>query len=221
MDIDRNGPLSQVTNFVYRLLIIELGFVLATAPALIGIFLLEPDPSNIPLYAVCALLFGPAITAGVYAWRTDHDVVPWLRFWKGWTDGLVQSLTIWVPAVALLALAAFNAAYAQVGTGFIVAGIVIGVAGVITAVTVLVVIANFSFRSRDLFKVALYGAASAPLAAIGIISMIILTGGLVVVVSDWLPVFLASFLLLLLARTVTPMLQQIQSDLVVTPGRPS
>ncbi|MBO0595464.1 hypothetical protein I2485_10575 [Nesterenkonia sp. E16_7] len=218
MDIDRNGPLSRVTNFVYRLLIIELGFVLATAPALIGIFLLEPDASNIPLYAVCALLFGPAITAGVYAWRTDHDVVPWLRFWKGWVDGLGQSLMIWVPAVALLGLAAFNAAYAQVGIGFIVAGIVLGVAGVIAAVTALVVIANFSFRSRDLFKVALYGAASAPLAALGIISMIVLTGGLIVVVSDWLPVFLASFLLLLLARTVTPMLHQIQSDLVVTPS---
>ncbi|TDS87714.1 hypothetical protein [Nesterenkonia aurantiaca] len=216
MDIDRNGPLSRVTNFVYRLLIIELGFVLATAPALIGIFLLEPDASNIPLYAACALLFGPAITAGVYAWRTDHDVVPWLRFWKGWVDGLGQSLLIWVPAVALLGLAAFNAAYAQVGIGFIVAGIVLGVSGVIAAVTALVVIANFSFRSRDLFKVALYGAASAPLAALGIISMIVLTGGLIVVVSDWLPVFLASFLLLLLARTVTPMLHQIQSDLVVT-----
>ncbi|PRZ17737.1 hypothetical protein [Nesterenkonia sandarakina] len=215
MDIDRNGPLSRVTNFVYRLLIIELGFVLATAPGLIGIFLLEPDPSNIPLYAVCALLFGPAITAGIYAWRTDHDVVPWLRFWKGYIDGAAQSLLIWVPAVALLALAAFNAAYAQVGIGFIVAGIVIGVAAVIAAVTALVVIANFSFRSRDLFKVSLYGAASAPLAALGIISMIVLTGGLIVVVSDWLPVFLASFLLLLLARTVTPMLAQIQSDLVV------
>lgn len=218
MDIDRNGPLSRVTNFVYRLLIIELGFVLATAPALIGIFLLEPDASNIPLYAVCALLFGPAITAGIYAWRTDHDVVPWLRFWKGWVDGLGQSLMIWVPAVALLGLAAFNASYAQVGIGFIVAGIVLGVSGVIAAVTALVVIANFSFRSRDLFKVALYGAASAPLAALGIISMIVLTGGLIVVVSDWLPVFLASFLLLLLARTVTPMLHQIQSDLVVTQG---
>lgn len=218
MDIDRNGPLSRVTNFVYRLLIIELGFVLATAPALIGIFLLEPDASNIPLFAACALLFGPAITAGVYAWRTDHDVVPWLRFWKGWVDGLAQSLLIWAPAVALLALAAFNAAYAQVGIGFIIAGVVIGVAGMIAAVTALVVIANFSFRTRDLFKVALYGAASAPLAALGIISMIVLTGGLIVVVSDWLPVFLASFLLLLLARTVTPMLHQIQSDLVVQQG---
>ncbi|GAA1163758.1 hypothetical protein [Nesterenkonia sandarakina] len=215
MDIDRNGPLSRVTNFVYRLLIIELGFVLATAPALIGIFLLEPDASNIPLYAVCALLFGPAITAGIYAWRTDHDVVPWLRFWKGWIEGLAQSLLIWVPAVALLALAAFNAAYAQVGLGFIVAGIVIGVAGVIAAVAALVVIANFSFRARDLFKVALYGAASAPLAALGIVSLLVITAGLIVVVSDWLPVLLASFLLLLLTRTVAPMLHQIRTDLVI------
>lgn len=215
---EREGPLTRVTNFVYRVLVIEAAFVLAVLPALLGIFFLEQDPSNIPLYAFFALFFGPAITAGVYAWRADHDLVPWLRFWKGWADSLGQSLTVWTPAVVLAALAAFNAAFAQVEFGFILGGAVVAAAGGILAIALLVIIGHFSFRTRDLFTVAMYGTASAPVAALGIISLCILAGAIVVVFSDWVAVLMASLLLLLLGRTALPMMVQIQQGLVTKDG---
>lgn len=55
---EREGPLTRVTNFVYRLIVIEVAFVLATLPALLGILLLDQEPSNIPLYGLFALFFG-------------------------------------------------------------------------------------------------------------------------------------------------------------------
>lgn len=212
--LERSGPLVRVTNFVYRLLVIELAFVLATLPALLGIFFLEQHPSNIPLYAGFALFFGPAISAGIYAWRADEDVVPWVRYWKGWVESFVQSVTVWAVVVVMAALAAFNAAYAEVGAGFIIGGAMVAGVIAVVGVALLVVVANFSFRARDLFSVVMYGTASAPLSALGIVSLAVLAGALLVFTADWVLVLLASFMLLLLARTVRPMIVQIHQDLV-------
>ena len=212
--LERSGPLARVTNFVYRLIVIELAFVLATLPATVGILLLEQHPSNIPLYAGFALLFGPAISAGVYAWRADEDVVPWVRFWKGWLESFVQSVIVWGVVVGLAALVSFNAAYADVGSGFLVGGAVVAGCVAVVGVALLVVVANFSFRTRDLFSVVMYGTASAPLSALGIVSLTVLAGGVLFFASDWVLMLLASFMLLLLARTVRPMIVQIHQDLV-------
>ncbi len=218
MDLDREGPLTKLTNFVYRLIVIEAAFVLVTLPALIGIFFLEQHPSNIPLYAAFALFFGPAISAGVYAWRADQDVVPWLRFWKGWIESFKQTMVVWIPVVGICALVAFNAAYANVPAAFIIGGIVIAAGAVIYGVALLVIIANFSFRTRDLFAVVMFGTAHAPLAALGIVSLTILAGAIIVFWADWVLVLLASFMLVLLARIVRPMLIQINEGLV-KPGQ--
>lgn len=214
MDPEREGPLTTLTNFVYRLIVIEAAFILATAPALIGIFFLEQHASNIPLYAAFALFFGPAISAGIYTWRADSDVVPWLRFWKGWVDSLRQTMVVWLPATAFTGLVAFNAAYAQVPTVFLMGGAVIAAGVAVYAIALLVIIANFSFRSRDLFQVVMYGIASAPLAALGVVSLCVLAGGVVVLWADWVLVLLASTMLWLLARTVRPLILQIHTDLV-------
>nr|WP_300344452.1 DUF624 domain-containing protein [Nesterenkonia sp.] len=167
-----------------------------------------------PLYAGFALFFGPAISAGIYAWRADQDIVPWLRFWKGWIESFKQSMIVWTPAVALCALVAFNTAYADVPRVFILGGIIIACAAAIVAVALLVIVANFTFRTRDLFSVVMYGTASAPLGALGIISTTILAGAVVFFWSDWVLLLLASFMLVLLARIVRPMIIQIHADLV-------
>lgn len=220
MDLEREGPLTKFTNFVYRLIVIELAFVLAALPALTGVFFLEQHPSNIPLYAGFALFFGPAIAASVYAWRADQDVIPWLRFWKGWVESFKQSMIVWTPVVALAGLVAFNAAYANVAVAFTIGAVVIACAGAVFGVALLVIVANFSFRTRDLFSVVMYGTASAPLGALGVASLTILAGAVAYFWSDWAVVLLASFLLLLLARTVRPMIVQINADLVIGPDDP-
>lgn len=214
MDSEREGPLARVTNAVYRMIVIEVAFVVATLPALIGIILLDQDPSNIPLYGLFALAFGPAITAGVYAWRADADIIPWLRYWKGWVEGFRQTLVVWVPAVMFATLAAFNAAFAQVPGAILLGGAVVAGAVVLVAVAMLVIIATFDFRTRDLFSVVMYGVASAPLAALGVLGLFVVVGAVVVLWSDWVGVLLASVFLWLLARTVRPMLVQIRQDLV-------
>lgn len=218
MDLDRNGPLTRVTGFVYRMLAVEAAFVVATAPALIGILLLDRHPSNIPLYGALALFFGPAIAAGTHAWRGDEDLVPWLRFWKSWIESLGQSLVVWVPVTALATLTVFNAAFADVAAGFLLVGGVLGAAAVVVGVVLLIVVGDFRFRSRDLFGVAMHGIASAPMTAVGVISLAVLAAGIVLIVSDWALVLLASLMLLALARTARPMLAGIHRDLVAHDG---
>lgn len=220
MEQEREGPLATLTNFVYRLIVIELAFVLSTSPALIGIFFLEQHASNIPFYGLFALFFGPAISAGVYAWRADQDVVPWLRFWKGWIESFFQTMVVWVPVVAICGLVAFNAAYADVPTGFIIGGVVIAAAAAVYGIALLVIVANFTFRTRDLFTVVMYGTASAPLSALGVVSTALLAGAVVFFWADWVLVLIASFMLLLLARIVRPMIMQINADLVDREGHP-
>ena len=49
------GPRSRAAALVYALLVVELLFLVTTAPGLVLLVLLDRHPSNIPLAAACAL----------------------------------------------------------------------------------------------------------------------------------------------------------------------
>src|SRR5690554_5983284 len=122
--------------------------------------------ATVALFAVAALPVGPALQAGMYALRRPAAAEgqhPWSRYWEGWSLGWRQSLLVWAPVVVLvggvlatsMVMAEDAIARPLVTTGLIVGG----VAGVI-AIGTLTVIATYSFRTRDVTRVALFGMGS-------------------------------------------------------------
>src|SRR3712207_5924688 len=82
------GPLSRAAAFVYTLLVIEVLLVVTSLPGIVPLLLLQRDASNVPLAALCAVPFGPALSAAVFALRHRRldltDLKPAIAFWRGY-----------------------------------------------------------------------------------------------------------------------------------------
>lgn len=57
------GPLSRAAALIHTLVTVEALLLLTAAPGLAGLFLLAPDPANLPLAAFCLLPLGPSAAA--------------------------------------------------------------------------------------------------------------------------------------------------------------
>lgn len=53
------GPLSRAAALLHTLLTVEALLLATSAPGLVGLLFLGPDPANLPLAAVCLLPLGP------------------------------------------------------------------------------------------------------------------------------------------------------------------
>ncbi len=95
------GPLAHFAAGVYTLLVTQLLVLLTSAPGLAVLMLLDRDPSNVPLAALCLVPLGPALSAGLYALhhrRLDlTDLHPAATFWRGYRGNAVGALKVWVP----------------------------------------------------------------------------------------------------------------------------
>ncbi|WP_203581708.1 glycosyltransferase [Microbacterium hibisci] len=216
----RRGILGRATGVVYWFLLVEACFLLAAAPAFLGLLLLERDASNLPLYALCLVPVGPAFSAAMstIAARSDELTV-WPHFWKAYVRNVVDVLWVWVPALALATVLGITIAYgAAVGVDgfFVVAAIVFVVILALWTANALVIASFFSFRARDIARLALYYLAARPLVTLGAFSYLLIAAAIVTFTSDWvlalLGVFFAAFAVInakamtadIRARFVTP-----------------
>src|SRR5262245_10904129 len=95
------GPLSRIAALAYNLIVVELLVLLAGPPGLVPLALRDAEASNVPLAAIGALPFGPAMSAALYALnrrsRDITDLTPAKAFWRGYRMNLGGVLKIWVP----------------------------------------------------------------------------------------------------------------------------
>jgi hypothetical protein len=158
-----DGPLSNVAAVVYTLVVVELLLLVSAAPGLALLVLLGRDASNLPLATVCAVPVGPAVAAALYALhhrRSDlTELTPAAAFWRGYRLNVRGSLVVWVPWLVWLTIVAVNLA------NFAAAGVppwwgvllfIVAVAVTLWAANALVITALFSFRARDVARLATY-----------------------------------------------------------------
>ncbi|ACQ81564.1 conserved hypothetical protein [Beutenbergia cavernae DSM 12333] len=206
------GPLSRASAVVYWTLALEALFLLAASPGLVLLFLLVPDPSNIPLVALALVPVGPAFAATVFAWRAsarERDLAPWRHFRRGYRLGLGDVLRIWIPGLAVLAVLGINLTHLEAtglppAGGVVLAVLAAGIA--LWLVHAVVLAALMSFRTRDVARLALYYLGAKPLVTLQYASFAILAGGVVVLTSDWVLAALASVLAALVLRAARPVL---------------
>ncbi|QAY72302.1 DUF624 domain-containing protein [Agromyces protaetiae] len=195
-----SGLFGRITRNVYWVVVTEIAFVLASLPGIAGLVLLEPHPSNIPLFALSLVPVGPAFAAAITTFRArqrDDDLVVWPRFWRSWWRDLRDVLFVWVPVLAVLTVLGMNIAFGQaVGAGGIFAGIsiVLSVVVSVIAVNALVVVALFGFRTRDVWRLSIYYLGAKPLVALSIVSGLVLVAALAWFTTPWILVVIGSLL---------------------------
>jgi hypothetical protein len=211
-----DGPLSRFATAAYWFLAVEVLWVLTAAPGLVLAMLLERDASNLPLYALAAVPFGPATAAAVFAWRVflrERDPSPAQQFWRGYRLGSLDALRSWVPALVVLGVLGTNLAFGgAVGVGgpFAPLYVLLAVGVLMWAVRMLALAGSFRFRWRDAARIGVWTLGSRPLATLGLLSLLVLTAGIVYVTFDAVAVLLASVLTFLVVRNDAPVLADVE-----------
>ncbi len=212
------GPLSRVTSMIYTLLVVEALFLVASAPGLVPLVLLAPDASNAPLAVACALPLGPALSAAVYALHRHRadlaDLKPAAAFWRGYKANAVEILRIWIPWLAWLAILAANLGHftiVSVPSWWATLLIVVAAASTLWVTNALVLISLFSFRTRDIARLAVYYLLMRkPGVTLGNAGLMIIATGITVISSEAVVALLGSIFALALLRTSRPMITEVR-----------
>ncbi|MFJ7118646.1 hypothetical protein ACIQUO_01500 [Streptomyces albogriseolus] len=213
------GPLSRAAALIHTLVIVEALLLLTAAPGLAGLFLLDPDPANLPLAALCLLPLGPSAAAALYALHHRGGDLTELRpsrvFLRGWRLGAGPALKLWAPLLGWLTVIAFTLTHFP-ATGlprwwaFLLA--VTGVGSLLWGAHALVLTALFAFRARDTARLAAYFLFRHPRATLGALSLLILTAAGTALLTEALPALLAAPLLLSLLRAGRPLITETREE---------
>ena len=215
------GALSRATNTVYWMLSLSLLLALANLPLVLAALFLVPVPSNLPLLALAAVPLGPSLAAGCFCVSrslSGRESTPVAFFLRGYRNSLRDVLVLWAALMAVLAVVGMDllwlAADASTASGVqalmrpVLLGL--GVAGLLWGTNLVLIGAAFSFRRRDLARLAAYSLVRNPLTTLGnglllLVAGILVAGGL----EAALPV-LSSFFILAALAYARPMLEHIR-----------
>lgn len=216
------GPLSRAAALIHTLVTVEALLLAAAAPGLAGLFLLGPDPSNLPLAAVCLLPLGPALSAALYALhhrdRDLTDLHPARAYRRGWRLNALPALKLWAPLLAWLTVIAFTLTHFS-ATGlpgwWAVLLAATGLGSLLWGAHALVLTSLFSFRTRDTARLAGYFLFRHGRATLATASLLVLTAAGTALLTEALPALLAAPLLLSLLHGSRAVIAETQEDFTV------
>lgn len=213
------GVLSRGAALVHTLLTVEALVLGSAAPGLAGLFLLGPDPANLPLAALCLLPLGPAASAALYALhhrsRDLTELHPARVYARGWRLNAVPALRLWTPLLLWLTVIAFTL------THFSATGLprwwaallaLIGVASLLWGAHALLLTSLFTFGARDTARLAAYFLARHAKVTLAAASLLVLAAGLTALLTEALPALLAAPLLLSLLHAGRPVIAETEED---------
>jgi uncharacterized membrane protein YesL len=213
------GPLARVAALVYSLLVVELLLLVAVAPGLVAFLLLGTDTSNIPLAAVCALPFGPAFSAALYAlYRRSADLAdlrPAALFWRGYRVNFRGALQVWVPWLALVTVVAVNLANlsaAGVPRWWAILLVLVAVAATLWLANALVITSLFAFRATDVARLAAYFVVRNLVTTLANACLVVVAAGVTVLFSEAVLALLGSVFALVLLQGCRSMIRETQAE---------
>jgi hypothetical protein len=217
-----DGPLSRISAAVYTLLVVEVLLLLATAPGLVLLTLLRRDASNLPLVALGAVPVGPALSAALVALAAPRDLMdlrPAAAFLHAFRRDAVAVLRVWIPLLAILTVIGVNLAHqdaAGVPAGWraewVSLLLVIAAGALLWGVNALVIVSFFSFRTRDVARLAWYLLAAAPGVTLGTGCLLAAAAAVVAVSSEAVLALLGSVLASLLLQTCRPLIARVERE---------
>ena len=215
------GPLSRVATIVYQLLVVELLLLLTAGPGLVLLVLLDRDASNLPLVAAFALPAGPALSAALYALHHRGldltDLRPWAAFWRGYrlnVRGVLPLWAAWLVWVTVIAVSLANPSAAGLPRWWAVVLLLVAVTATLWMLNVLVITSLFSFRIRDVARLAAYFLVRTPGATLGNVCLLIVAVGAVLISSEAVLAALGSLLVLTLLRNCHRMIAVIHKEFI-------
>jgi uncharacterized membrane protein YesL len=214
-----SGPLSQISAFVYTLLVVELMLIVASLPGLVPLFFVVPDLTSIPLVAACAIPFGPALSAAVYALHHRSqdltELAPMRQFWRGYRLNWRAVLPVWLIGVVWLSIIGITLANfwaSGLPTWWAVLLGLIGVLAALWLANAIVITSLFDFRTVDAIRLAWEMIPRRPVGTLGILGVLFAAGVLAYATTEILVGLLGSVFLVALLGTSRPMIALITAE---------
>lgn len=213
------GPLSRVAATVYTLLVVELLLLLSILPGLVPLALLRREASNLPLVALCLVPVGPALAAALHTLRHQRadlaDLRPARLFRHGYRASLAAALRVWVPMLIWLTVIATNLAHldaAGLRSGWAALLVPLAVAVTLCGINALVIVSFFTFRTRDVFRLALHLLARTPGVTLGNLLLLAAAVGVTAVLSEAVLALAGSVVVLALLRISDPLVDTVRRE---------
>ena len=184
------GTLSRLTAAIYRYLVLGVFLAIAGLPTLLFWILLAPAPSNVVLFMAALLPVAPALSAALYAqraWAKEPDLSPSRPLLRGLRLNLRDTLSWWVPVLVVATILAVNLLFAETVAGGGILRPVCATLMVVLAVWsghLLVVTSFFSFRFRDVLRVAAAEFFLSWKSSLGILSLLVVATAAVLMSSE-------------------------------------
>ena len=215
------GPLSRAAALVYTLLAVGALLVVAALPGLIPLLLLARDASNVPLAALCAVPFAPALSAAVYALRRGRldltELRPAAAFFRGYRLNLGGVLRLWLPALAwltVIGVSLANFSSAGVPGWWAVLLVVVAVVTLLWFANALVITSLYTFRTVDVARLAAYFLVGNRRGTFGNAALLVLAAAVTYFASEAVLALLGALLALALLGNSQPMIKEIQEKFV-------
>jgi len=179
------GILARGAAVVYRYLVLEILLVATCLPTLVVLVLLGRDASNVPLFALALLPVAPALSAALGAiqgWHAEPDLSPARPFWQSYRRDFFDVLKWSAPLLVVLALLGFNITHlgAVPRAGFLRPVLVfMAVAVMVLGGLMLVITANFSFKTIDTARIAVASVIPSWRVSTGVLALGLVAGAVV------------------------------------------
>lgn len=209
------GVLSRLTAAVYRYIVLGAFLAAAGLPTLLFWTLLSPEPANAVLFVLALLPVAPALSAALYAqraWSAEPDLSPARPLFRGLRLNLRDTLSWWTPVLVAATVLAVNVLFADaVPGGALVRPVcfVLMTALAVWAGHLLTVSSFFSFRVRDVFRVAAVEFFFSWKSSLGILSLLVVATAVVVAGSEALLLILGWAFAALLWLIVRPVVADV------------
>lgn len=179
------GVLGRATAYVYWHLVVGVLLCAASLPGVVLLLLLERSAGNAALAPLCLVPYGPALSAALYALRdrTRADALtPARTYLRGYGLNAGDVLRTWAPAMVALAVIVaglVNLDAAGVPAGYAGALLVVAALVLLWAVEALTIASFFSFRTRDVARLAAHYLLRTPRVTLGLVALVIVAVGVV------------------------------------------
>ncbi|WP_226526817.1 YesL family protein [Metabacillus niabensis] len=221
------GILYTFTNYVYAFLLTNIYFVLTNGLFIFFFMTLEPSFSNILLYFLALIPTGPAVAALYYSMEKlvrTKELSPTHDFFYGFKKNIKDILSIWFPILLVYFILIVDLQYLRQTPTELnqILSIVIFVLIVLWTMLILNAVAissRFKFRMRDIWKLSVYYSFMKVKNTVGNMLILFILAFITTITTDFLILFVTSFVFYLLALNTKEMLLDIETNFLKTSSK--
>ncbi|GAB4084637.1 DUF624 domain-containing protein [Myceligenerans cantabricum] len=222
-----DGTLARVTDAVYWFLVTGVLLIVVTLPGTLPLLFLDRSAGNAPLVALCLAPVAPGVAAALFSLRDRpraEALTPAPSFFRGYRLNWADALRAAAPLLVFAAVAGLGAGalgdddgvtgLLEGGLPSAYGGVMLGIGAILLVWTInaLVIASFFSFRTRDVARLASYYLFTRWKVALGSLSLLVVASAVLLLAGDAVFALLGVIWVWLVERNHAPLVRDVTEN---------